>query len=83
MNPSKLELLHLHREFIEPLVEVSSVPYYGMQNKQHLIKKGRRKKKKNKRKHQIGLRLNASYLAVFKSRKYLDAISPYPLKTQW
>lgn len=47
MNPSKLELLHLHREFIEPLVEVSSVPYYGMQNKQHLIKKGRRKKKKN------------------------------------
>lgn len=48
MNPSKLELLHLHREFIEPLVEVSSVPYYGMQNKQHLIKKGRRKKKKTR-----------------------------------
>lgn len=82
MNPSKLELLHLHREFIEPLVEVSSVPYYGMQNKQHLIKKGEEKKKK-KRKRQIGLRLNASYLAVFESRKYLDDISPCPLKTQW
>lgn len=53
MNPSNLELLHLHREFIKPVAEVRSVPYYGMQNKQHLTKTGEKKKRKEE-----GIRFN-------------------------
>lgn len=57
MNPSNLELLHLHREFIKPVAEVRSVPYYGMQNKQHLTKTGEKKKEKRGR-YQIQLVLS-------------------------
>lgn len=38
MNPSKLELLHQHREFIQSSVEVRYIPYYGTEPKQHLRK---------------------------------------------
>lgn len=36
MHPSKLELLHQLREFIQSSVEVRYIPYYGTEPQQHL-----------------------------------------------